>query len=142
MSISEKLRGTSWSLVEYQSESKDGAVLHPLGKDAVGTIVFTEAGHTAVQIMAKDRAKKLSQEELNQFNTDIEKEMGRLGYHAYSGPFTIDEEESILTTHVEISLIPDYVHTKQTRKAILENNTLKLSNIQHPERKLVWKRIK
>lgn len=142
MSISEQLKGTSWSLVEYKSESKDGDALYPLGEDALGTIVFTDARHTTVQIMAKDRTKALSQEELDKYNTSVEKEMGRLGYHAYTGPFTFDEEESILTTHVHISLIPDYVGSKQARKASIEGDILKLSNVQHPERKLVWKRIK
>ena len=142
MSISEQLKGTSWALVEYKSESKDGDVLYPLGEDALGTIIFTEEGHTAVQIMANDRTQVLSQEALAKYNTEVEKKMGQLGYHAYTGPFTIDEEESILTTHVELSLIPDYVGSKQARKASLDGDTLKLSNVQHPERKLVWKRIK
>lgn len=142
MSISEQLKGTSWALVEYKSESKDGDVLYPLGEDALGTIIFTEEGHTAVQIMANDRTQVLNQEALAKYNTKVEKEMGQLGYHAYTGPFTIDEEESILTTHVELSLIPDYVGSKQARKASLDGDTLKLSNVQHSERKLVWKRIK
>lgn len=142
MSIAEQLKGTSWSLVEYKSESKDGEALYPVGEDALGTIIFTEEGHTAVQIMAKDRSNKISPEVLETYNTEVEKEMGRTGYHAYTGPFTLNEEESILTTHVEISFIPDYVGTKQSRKASIEGDTLKLSNIQHPERKLVWERIK
>ena len=142
MSISEQLKGTSWALVEYKSESKTGDVLYPLGKDALGTIIFTNEGHTAVQIMAKDRTQVLSQESLAKYNTEVEKEMGRLGYHAYTGPFTIDEEESILTTHVQLSLIPDYIGSKQARKASIDGDTLNLSNVQHPERKLVWSRIK
>lgn len=141
MSMTDQLKGTSWRLVEYQSESKDGDVLYPLGEDALGTIIFTEAGHTSVQIMAKDRSQPPSEDKLKKYNTKVEKEMRRLGYHAYTGPFTIDEEENILTTHVQMSLIPDYVGSKQARKATLKGNILKLSNIQHPERRLVWKRI-
>lgn len=142
MSITEQLKGTSWSLVEYKSESKDGKALYPVGEDALGTIIFTEEGHTAVQIMAKDRSQVISDEVLDTYNTEVEKEMGRAGYHAYTGPFTIDEEESILTTHVQISFIPEYVGSKQSRKASIDGDILKLSNVQHPERKLVWKRIK
>ena len=141
MSIKNQLKGTSWSLVEYQSESKNGDVLYPLGEDALGTIIFTEAGHTSVQIMAKDRSQPPGEDKLKKYNTKVEKEMRRLGYHAYTGPFTIDEEENILMTHVQMSLIPDYVGSKQARKATLKGNILKLSNIQHPERRLVWKRI-
>lgn len=141
MSIKNQLKGTSWSLVEYQSESKNGDVLYPLGEDALGTIIFTEDGHTSVQIMAKDRSQPPSEDKLKKYNTKVEKEMRRLGYHAHTGPFTIDEKENILTTHVQMSLIPDYVGSKQARKTTLKGNILKLSNIQHPERRLVWKRI-
>ena len=67
MSMTDQLKGTSWRLVEYQSESKDGDVLYPLGEDTLGTIIFTEAGHTAVQIMAKDRSQPLSDEKLEKY---------------------------------------------------------------------------
>lgn len=141
MSIIDQLRGTSWELVTYQSESKDGEVLYPLGEDAKGTIIFTETEHTAVQIMAADREYKPSEEDLADYNTETEKEMARLGYHAYTGPFTIDEEKSVLTTHVKYSLISEYVDTMQARSASIAGETLKLSNVKHPERKLVWKKI-
>lgn len=142
MSILEQLRGTSWSLVAYQSETKDGEIMYPLGKDAKGTIIFTEEQHTAVQIMAADREKEVSPEVLETYNTEVEKEMARLGYHAYTGPFSVDEEKGILTTHVKLSLIPDYINSDQARAASIEGDTLNLSNVKHPERKLVWKRIK
>lgn len=142
MSILEQLRGTSWSLVAYQSETKDGEIMYPLGKDAKGTIIFTDEQHTAVQIMAADRKKEVSPEVLETYNTKVEKEMVRLGYHAYTGPFSVDEEKGILTTHVKLSLIPDYINSDQARAASIEGDTLKLSNVKHPERKLVWERIK
>lgn len=141
MSILEELRGTSWELITYQSESKDGEPLYPLGEDAKGTIIFTNELHTAVQIMAADRESQPSEEALAQYSTETEKEMARLGYHAYTGPFTIDEEKAILTTHVKFSLIPEYINSDQARLASIEGDTLKLSNVKHPERKLVWRKI-
>lgn len=141
MSILEQLKGTSWDLVEYRSESISGDLLYPLGADALGTIIFTTEGYTAVQIMAKNREDNISPENLEQYNTEVEKDMARFGYHAYTGPFTFDEETNVLTTHVTISLIPEYIGTQQARKVIIEGDILKLSNILHPERKIVWKRI-
>lgn len=142
MSMLEQLLGTSWTLDTYQSETKDGEIMYPLGEDAEGTIIFTNEQHLAVQIMAADREKEISQEVLDTYNTEVEKEMAKIGYHAYTGPFSLDEEDSMLTTHVRYSLIPTYIGSDQSRKATIEGDTLNLSNVEHPERKLVWKRIK
>lgn len=141
MKILEQLKGTSWSLVAYHSESIDGERLEPLGIDAIGTIIFTEVGHTAVQMMAKDRTKELGPAVLARYRSEAEKEIARFGYHAYSGPFTISEEESTLTTHVTMSILSEYVGSKQTRKVSIEGDILRLSNIKHPERKIVWQKI-
>lgn len=141
MAILEQLRGTSWELVTYQSEDKNGHVMYPLGEDAKGTIIFTNEEHTAVQLMAANRETTPSEEVLANYNTEAEKEMARLGYHAYTGPFTIDEEASVLTTHVQLSLIPSYVNSEQARSASIDGDYLNLSNVKHPERKLVWKKI-
>lgn len=142
MTIYDQLVGTSWTLETYQSEDKNGEVMYPLGKDAKGVIMFTNDDRTSVHIMAADRNKKVSEERLAEYNTEAEQQMARLGYHAYSGPFDIDEEEGTLTTHVELSLIPSYVGSDQTRAAKIEGDTLYLSNVKHPERQLVWKKSK
>lgn len=142
MSILEELLGTSWELVTYQSEDKNGNMIYPLGEDAKGTIIFTKEKHTAVQIMAANREERLNEAALAKYNTEAERDMARLGYHAYTGPFTIDEEASVLTTQVQLSLIPSYVGSSQARAASISGDRLNLSNVQHPERKLVWQKIK
>ncbi len=141
MSTQEKLLGTSWELISYQSEDKDGNIMYPLGNDAKGVIMFTVDSQLSVHIMAADREAEVSQEVLDTYNTEAEKEMAKLGYHAYTGPFDFDEEEGILTTHVKYSLLPAYVGSDQRRKANMDGDQLHLSNVQHPERKLVWKKI-
>ena len=142
MSIEEKLLGTSWELVCYQSEDKDGDVLYPLGEDAKGVIIFTVNSQLSVHITAADRENKVTEEKLERYNTEAEKQMARIGYHGYSGPFNLDEEKNILTTHVKISVLSDYIGSDQNRSAKLDGDYLHLSNVQHPERKLVWKKIK
>ena len=67
--------------------------------------------------------------------------MAELGYHAYTGPFTLDEDAVTLTTNVEVSLITSYIGVDQTRTVKLEGDTMQLSNVKHPERKLVWKKV-
>lgn len=141
MTMLEKILGTSWSLESYQSEDKEGNTNYPLGADAHGVIIFTQEQRMAVQIMAANREEEVPKEILDSMNTETEKEMARLGYHAYSGPFNFNEDTAYLTTHVDMSVITTYVGSDQTRLAKIEGNMLYLSNVNHPERKLVWKKI-
>lgn len=141
MSIEKAIIGTSWRLESFQSEDKFGEINFPLGENAEGVILFTNEHRMAVQIMATGEEKNVSTTDLDRFNTETEKEMAKLGYHAYSGPFDLNEEENTLTTHVDLSLIDAYVGSDQTRSAKIEGDKLYLSNVKHPERKLVWKRI-
>lgn len=138
-SLEDQLRGTTWKMESFQSEDKNGDTLYPLGEDALGYINVTPDNRLSVHIMAKDREAKIDKNKL--FNTEAEREMAELGYDAYTGPFTLDEENKTLTTNVELSLLPSYVGTKQTRSVRLEGDTLYLSNVKHPERKLVWKKV-
>lgn len=141
LTLIEELTGTSWSLQTYQSQDVNGEVFYPLGEDAEGIISITDKAWFVVEIMANDKNYVLTQKMLNKFNTAIEREMAEYGFHAYSGPIEIDEEESILTTHVKYSLIRDYVGTSQRRKLKLEDDKLHLYNVEYPERRLVWKRL-
>ena len=139
MSLEEQLKGTTWKLESYQSEDKNGEILYPLGEDAEGYIYLTPDSRLSVHIMAKDRNAEIDKGKL--YNTEAEREMAERGYHAYTGPVTLDEEAQTLTTEVELSLLPSYVGTKQTRSVKLEGDTLYLSNVQHPERQLVWNKV-
>ena len=127
--------------MHQQSENKDGEVIYPLGEDAHGVIMFTPDNRLSVHIMAVDRTKEINEEKISKYNTEAEKQMARLGYHAYSGPISINEDEKVLTTHVELSVLPTYVGSKQKRTVTLQGNQLYLSNISHPERKLVWNKL-
>ena len=141
MTIEEQIIGTSWRLLSFQSEDKDGEVFYPLGEDAQGVILFTLDRRMAVQIMAADREESIERSASDRFNTEAEKEMAERGYHAYSGPIDLNESEGTLTTHVDLSLIESYVGSDQTRSAMIDNERLYLSNVKHPERKLVWEKI-
>lgn len=141
LTIEANVRGTTWSLLTFQSEDKNGEIIYPLGKDAEGFIMVTPANHLSVHIMAADREKHRKDIRNVAFNTAGEKEMAEFGYHAYSGSVTIDEEGQTLTTHVKVSLLPDYIDTQQTRSVKIDGDKLYLSNVKHPERKLVWKKI-
>lgn len=138
--IAEQLAGTTWSLVSFASTNNLGETYYPLGEDAAGYIIFDHTEIFSVQIMADDRLKSLSQDELALFRTDVERQMATLGYHAYSGHFSLDETEAVMTTTVELSLIKEYVGSKQRRSVQIKDDHIYLSNLDHPERQLIWKR--
>ena len=122
----EKLKGTIWSLVTYQSEDQKGNINYPLGENAEGYIVFTDKNILSVQLMAADQTKEIPTNVVETMDTPVQRQMAKLGYHAYSGPFSIDEDEAILTTNVELSLISDYIGSATRDKASIEENKLHL----------------
>lgn len=136
--IEEQLTGTTWTLVSYQSADTNGDTLFPLGRDATGYIIFDQTGLFSVQIMADKRAGKIDGD---LFQSNVEKQVAENGYHAYSGKYVIDEEKAVLKTMVQLSLVPDYVGSEQKRFISIEGDNLYLQNVNHPERKLVWKKV-
>lgn len=140
--IHELIAGTTWELESFQSEDKNGELIYPLGKEAKGFIMFTPENRISVHIMAANRdAGHDTQVSKVEFLTEAEEKMAELGYHAYSGPFVIDEEKGILETHIEVSLVTSYIGSKQPRSVKMEAGKLYLTNVNHPERKLVWRRL-
>ena len=49
------------------------------------------------------------------------------GYIAYSGPFSVDDEMRILTHHVSVCLLPNWIGDTQERLVQLEGDILTLS---------------
>ncbi len=45
----------TWRLVSWENRSTDGTVSHPLGRDAVGLIIYTDDGYMSVAMMRADR---------------------------------------------------------------------------------------
>lgn len=135
------LTESTWKLVSYKSQDKDGEVIYPLGEEAHGYIYFSNDEFMGVQIMATDHENLLLEKVV--MNTKTEKKMRELGYHAYSGRYEINEKKMILTTTIKVSLLSEYIDTLQKRKITLDEDSgiLRLSNIKHPERELIWKKV-
>jgi hypothetical protein len=49
------------------------------------------------------------------------------GYIAYSGPYTVNEEDQTLSHTMEVSLFPNWMGQTQPRIVSLEGDTLRLS---------------
>jgi len=46
----------TWRLISWENRSLDGQISYPLGKDAVGYIIYNQDGYMFVAIMRPDRA--------------------------------------------------------------------------------------
>jgi hypothetical protein len=103
----------SWELVEYTQIPTAGPAHHPLGEDAVGSIVYTPEQRMSVNIMRRGRAVWASANPGG--GTQAENADAAAGYIAYAGGFTVDETASVVEHHVDVSLFPNWIGVTQRR---------------------------
>lgn len=134
----------SWELIKYSTRSDNGAIDHPLGVEASGMIMYSPDGFMSVQIMSRERARFATSNVHRGTASELHEAV--LGYIAYSGPFEVDEQNSIVWHRVALSLYPNWVGDAQKRFASVQGNQLTLTSAPlrfrtttlHPT--LVWRR--
>jgi hypothetical protein len=114
----------SWELVEYTQILDTGPAHHPLGDDAVGSIIYTPERRMAVNIMRPGRANWALPNP--GVGTPAETAAAAAGYIAYAGSFTVDEADSVVEHHVEVSLFPNWIGVVQKRFVDLRGDELVL----------------
>jgi hypothetical protein len=133
-----------WRLISYELKRADGQATYPLGKDAVGYIVYNESGYMSVTIMGANRPKFSS--EVAQRGTDVEKVKAFDTYLSYNGKYEVQRTKVV--HHVEVSLYPNWVGMDLERAFEFDGNRLSLSapttsrfGVQYTAR-LVWERVR
>ena len=117
------LLGT-WRLVSWENRSVgDGEVSHPLGKDAVGYIMYGPDGYMSVAIMRPDRARFAAGDLLG--GTIEERARAAETYVSYCGRYEFRGDTVV--HRVELSLFPDWVGIEQERLVEVEGDRLTLS---------------
>lgn len=134
--IQERLVGT-WELVSYQV-----GVTHPMGRDAVGLLMYDADGRMSLQIMRPDRPRFQSagsKEGGYEVGNDQETTSAFRGYIAYFGTYDVEEHKHIITHHIEGSLFPNWVGRHQIEFLELSDDRLTwgLDPIRY-----TWKRVK
>jgi hypothetical protein len=120
---SNPLVGT-WRLVSWENRSVgDGEVSHPLGKDAVGYIMYGRDGYMSVAIMRPDRARFAAGDLLG--GTAEERARAAETYVSYCGRYEFRGDTVV--HRVELSLFPDWVGIEQERLVEVEGDRLTLS---------------
>ena len=108
------------------------------GTSPAGYLDYGPDGHMSAQISKMPRPKFESGRDRTP--TPEEGRDAYLGYAAYFGTYSVDEEARVVTHHVEASLMPSFAGTDQKRPAALEGNRLILSDGK--TFRVVWEREK
>ena len=134
----------TWRLISWENRSVDGQkISYPLGKDAVGYIMYNEDGYMFVAIMRPNR-EKFTVGDLLGGSTE-EKVQAANTYVSYCGRYEFRGDT--VTHHVDLSLFPNWVGVEQERLVEFRGNRLTLSTrpillggIQRTAH-LIWERV-
>jgi Lipocalin-like domain len=139
---SNPLVGT-WRLLSWENRSADGTISYPLGRRAVGLIIYTADGYMSVAIMRADREPFAAGDLLG--GSSEEKARAAESYVSYCGRYELRGDSVI--HHVELSLFPNWSGVDQARlvevtgkRLTLRARPLLLDGIEQSAC-LVWERM-
>ena len=140
---SNPLIGT-WRLISWETRSVDGQkISYPLGKDAVGYIMYNEDGYMFVAIMRPNRVRFAAGDLLG--GSPEEKVQAADTYVSYCGRYEF--RGGTVIHHVDLSLFPNWVGVEQERLVEFRGNRLTLSTrpillggVQRTAH-LIWERV-
>ena len=113
-----------WNLLSYELESTDDrSVTLPLGKEPVGTLMYTDDGRMYGALMKKDRAAFSTNDFMK--GTISERAGAMDSFVAYCGTYEIQDERVI--HHVKISWYPNWTGKRQERFYQFDGNKMSLS---------------
>jgi len=119
----------AWNLVEYRAEPVEGdkTVMHPMGTDVDGIIMYTADGYMSAQLMLPGAPKFVKDDMAGGTEAEFAGAMKR--YLAYSGPFEVVEDVSVISlTHtMSVCSFPNWLGNVQKRTAKMEDGVLTLS---------------
>jgi hypothetical protein len=120
---SNPLIGT-WRLISWQNRSLlDGEVSYPLGKDAVGYIMYSQDRYMSVAIMRPGRPKFAAGDLLSGGAEERARAAGT--YVSYCGRYEFRADTVV--HRVELSLFPNWVGVEQERLVEVKGDRLTLS---------------
>jgi Lipocalin-like domain len=112
----------SWRLVSFEGRSPDGRVVHPMGEQPSGQLIYDATGQVSVQYMRRGRPQFASGD-LHQ-GTPEEIKAAFEGYIGYWGTYDVDAKAKIVTHHVIGAAFPNWVEGDQRRFYSFDHNHL------------------
>ena len=136
----------AWRLASWESRAEDGTVTYPYGENPAGQIVYTASGRMSAQLMRPGR--ELPDPEAEGVTAAEMSAAIFGGFFSYYGDYSIDDENDIVTHHVEGALLPSWVGTDRPRSFTFDGpDRVILSTEPDPARTstsvsvLVWERV-
>ena len=102
----------AWRLLSFEARTSSGEVSYPLGKDAVGLLLYSQEGCMAVSVMRGNRANFKSADIWADASPE-EKLAAFDSYSSYCGRYEVKPDKII--HHVELSLFPNWSGEGQER---------------------------
>lgn len=112
----------TWKLLRCEHRFDDGRIVYPLGKDAAGLLVYTAEGYMSGCLMNPNRPRFKTTELFA--GAVEEKAQAMEGYVHYGGRFELQTDHVI--HHVEISLFPNWIGSRQQRYFKFANGEMEL----------------
>lgn len=136
----------TWRLRSWDSGGDDGSVDRPMGDTPEGILVYTAEG-TMVTLIGRAGRPWFAADDLAG-GTPEEMAGAVASFIAYGGTYTVDG--SVVTHHVQMSLFPNWVGSRQARTMTFEagSDTLTLTSAPIPvggarrSQRLCWERVR
>ncbi len=133
----------TWKLISCEHRLENGTITYPMGDNPVGVLIYTPDGYMSGTLMNANRPRFRTTDLFE--GSDSERAQAARTYVHYTGPFEVWEDRVI--HHVEASLFPNWVGTRQQRFYQFSGDTLELSTnpfVSEGGRQtahLLWKRV-
>ncbi|MFA6109896.1 MAG: lipocalin-like domain-containing protein [Candidatus Latescibacterota bacterium] len=115
----------TWQLVSFEGRPEGGgALIYPLGPDAIGQLRYDDAGNMGVFLGQRNRPQFVSGD--RRAGTDAEVRAAYEGIVTYFGKYTIDQVNGTVTHHVVGADYPNWEGGEQVRWYQLEPGRLSL----------------
>ena len=131
----------TWRLLSCELKNNNGQVTYPFSKDAIGYLIYTEAGYMSTNVMTtSNRIKFVDGNNDIAGGTIEEKVAAAETYLAYCGQYEILDNKVI--HHVKASLFPNEVGTDLERLFEFKDSILLLTaSFLEQTAYLEWERI-
>lgn len=133
----------AWKLISWVHIREMGTAYFPMGKDALGHLVYSKDGHVSVSLMNSERKPFFSPALFG--GTGEEKSRAYESYISYSGRYFVEANKIIHV--VELSLFPNWVGTRQERiyefegdRLILTSPPFEVNEHKLETARLIWQR--
>jgi len=136
----EQLQGC-WLLRAYELQQADGSVVHPMGEQPEGLLVYSPAGHMSVHLLQPGAPPPPPEQLPPGLSPDLA--LSYACYSSYFGRYTVDRAQGIVTHHLRGASVLAWAGSEFPRHYRLENDRLTLSAAvtgQGSRAVLVWQR--